>query len=64
MCDEVQVGRRVDCCHLFNDIIMCAIEVLIAGKFVAFDFCDSGVYVVLVDCDPYGRALGFLGGSH
>ena len=51
-------------CHLFNDSIMCAKEVLIAGKSVLVcgywdvdescvsNFRDSGVCVFLVDCDP------------
>ena len=58
------------CCHLFNDSIMCAIEVRIAGKSVlvcgygdvdescTFNFSDSGVRVFVVECDI--RALVFF----
>ena len=61
---KFKFDHEYDCCHLFNDSIACAIEVLIAGKSVlmcgcgnvdescAFDFRDSGVRVFLVDCDP------------
>ena len=53
-----------DSCHLRNDSIMCAIEVLIAGESVlvcgygdvdeccVFDVRDSGGRVFLVDCEP------------